>query len=230
MNNPHPFTLNSIMFIHNLKIKTMMKQLFAVAFLALGVFFLASCGDAPQTDTDTEVAEALGGTYTVDVANSVVKWKGAMLGIKFHEGTLKLTDGSLTVDNGVVTGGSFTVDMTSIVATDENYQPEEGSTREKLIEHLSSNDFFNVAEFPTATFTITSGQASQASGDLTIRGITNSETVQNIMLVEADGVVKANGNLTFDRKKYNVAWDSPMKEVVLSNEIELSIELAASKN
>lgn len=206
-----------------------MKHLFSVAFLALAALFLAACGDTPQTE-NAETSGEIGGTYSVDVANSVVKWKGAMLGIKFHEGTLKLTDGTLTVENGVVTGGSFTVDMNSMVATDENYQPEEGSTREKLIGHLSSNDFFNVAEFPTATFTIRSGAGNQASGDLTVRGITNSETVQNIMLIEADGVVKANGNLTFDRKKYNVAWDSPMKDVVLSNEIELSVELAASKN
>jgi len=205
-----------------------MKYLFFTVALAFAALFITACGDSPQAET-TENSQELNGTYTVDVANSVVKWKGAMLGIKFHEGTLRLTEGSLVLENGVVTGGSFTVDMNSMVATDENYQPEEGSTREKLLGHLASNDFFNVAEFPTASFVIRSGEGSSASGDLTVRGNTNREVVQTIMLVEADGVLKANGNLTFNRKNYSVAWDSPMKDVVLSNDIELSIELAATK-
>jgi len=38
-------------------------------------------------------------------------------------------------------------------------------------------------------------------------------------------MVKITGDLTFDRKKYDVSWDSPVKERVLSKDIKLKIEL-----
>jgi polyisoprenoid-binding protein YceI len=190
---------------------------------------MGSCGDTPSAESDTTTETNISGIYTVDVANTVVQWKGTMLGIKYHEGNLNLLNGSLNVEDGKVVGGNFTVDMSSMMATDSNFQPEEGSTREKLLGHLASPDFFDVANNPTATFVIKSGDGPTATGDLTIRGINHSESVKNISLTEENGVLKANGNLTFNRKDYNVSWDSPMKDVVLSNDVELSISLAASK-
>lgn len=208
---------------------TNMKYLIHGLFLTAMLSLVSACGEAKDATTPTETSEAgATGTYMVDVANSRVKWKGVMLGIKFHEGILKFSEGELTLENGVITGGSFTVDMASMTATDENYQPEQGATREKLLRHLASPDFFDVANYPTATFVIRASEGVAATGALTVRGVTHTETVQNIALIEADGVVKANGNLVFDRKKYNVSWDSPMQDVILSNNIELSIDIAAS--
>lgn len=206
-----------------------MKYLIHGLFLTALLSLASACGEAKDATTPTETtAVGATGTYIVDVANSRVKWKGVMLGIKFHEGILKFSEGELTLENGVITGGSFTVDMQSMTATDENYQPEQGATREKLLRHLASPDFFDVANFPTATFVIRASEGVAATGELTVRGVTHTETVQNIALIEVDDVVKANGNLTFDRKKYNVSWDSPMQDVILSNNIEVSIDIAAS--
>lgn len=206
-----------------------MKYLIHGLFLTAILNLASACGDAKDTTTPTENSDAgATGTYMLDVANSRVKWHGVMLGIKFHEGILKFSEGELTMENGVITGGSFTVDMHSMTATDENYQPEQGATREKLLRHLASTDFFDVDNFPSATFVIRASEGVAATGELTVRGVTHTETVHNIALMEADGVVKANGNLVFDRKKYNVSWDSPMQDVILSNNIELSIDIAAS--
>ena len=45
-------------------------------------------------------------------------------------------------------------------------------------------------------------------------------------MMEKEGdMVKITGEMTFDRKKYDVAWDSPTKEMVLSDDVELKIEL-----
>lgn len=205
-----------------------MKKILSIPFLAVLVISLAACGDSKPTveDADTGIT----GTFSIDTDQSVIIWKGAMLGIKYHEGTMNLLDGQLILEDGVLVGGSFTADVNSITPTDENYQPEEGATREKLVGHLKSDDFFNVEMYPTATFVITEGMGNSAKGRLTVRGNTNEEQVFNIVLDENADKINAKGSLTFDRKKYDVNWDSPMVDVVLNNDIELNVELVARKN
>lgn len=204
-----------------------MKNWFFLALLAFSPLFFVACGDSSAEAEVTEVSEGATGTYAVDVANSVIKWKGSMLGIKFHEGTLRITEGSLVMENGVVVGGSFTADMTSMSATDENYDAE--NPRENLIGHLASPDFFDVPSFPQATFVISGGEGNSAMGTMTIRGTSNEETVTGIVVAEEGNMVKATGNLVFNRQKYGVAWDSGSKDFVLSDDIELMLEISAAK-
>jgi polyisoprenoid-binding protein YceI len=130
--------------------------------------------------------------------------------------------------DGQITGGSFIADMSTMVPTDKNYNPEEGSTPEKLVGHLSSDDFFAVEQFPTAKFEIKNVVENTATGMLTVRGITNEEKVENITMAQEGDKVRITGDLVFDRKKYDISWDSPMKDRVLSNDIELKIELIGS--
>ena len=93
-----------------------------------------------------------------------------------------------------------------------------------LIGHLSSADFFDVANHSTASFKITSVEGTSATGELTVRGVTNTETVTDIVITEGDGTVMATGKLAFDRQKYGVAWKA-MKDMVLNDTIELTVEL-----
>ncbi|MCB9192786.1 MAG: YceI family protein [Flavobacteriales bacterium] len=200
-----------------------------LTFTAAGTLFLASCGgghehsnESEATSEETAAVEAV--TKTVDPAASTVNWVGKMIGIKAHNGTINLQEGSLTMEGDKIVGGSFVVDMSTITPLDENYAPDgsEQGTREMLVGHLSSGDFFAVEEYPTATFEVTGTNADgSVSGNLTVRGKTNQETVTDVVVSE--GTVS--GTLVFDRKKYDVAWDSPMKDAVLSNDIELQIEL-----
>lgn len=196
---------------------------------AAGILFLASCGDghdhsneAEATSEETAAVEAV--TKSVDAAASSVNWVGKMIGIKAHNGTINLQEGSLTMEGDKIVGGSFVVDMSTITPLDDNYAPDGSAqgTREMLVGHLSSGDFFAIEENPTASFEITgTNEDGSVTGNLTIRGNTNTETVTDVKI--ADGTVS--GTLVFDRKKYDVAWDSPMKDAVLSNDIELNIEL-----
>jgi len=160
----------------------------------------------------------------INTETSEIHWKGEMLGIKDHTGTLQFKEGAIETADGAISGGMFVVDLATMVATDENYQPEEGHTKEKLIEHLSSGDFFDVATYPTATFTITGAEEGKIMGDLTIRDKTNPETVENVAYDAEAGMYK--GTLTFDRMKYDVAWESSFKDAVLSDEISLTVMLS----
>ena len=195
-----------------------------------GTLFFASCGgshdhanEGEASSETTEVA-AEKTEVSVDAASSTVNWVGKMIGIKAHHGTIALKEGSLKMEGDKVVGGNFVVDMTTIVPLDENYAPDGSAqgTRAMFLGHLGSGDFFAIEENPTASFEVTgANEDGSLNGNLTVRGKTNQETVTDVKV--ADGTVT--GTLVFDRKKYDVAWDSPMKDAVLSNDIELQIEL-----
>lgn len=166
-------------------------------------------------------------TYTLDAAGSQVIWRGDMVKMYYHEGSIALKEGSISTKGGQLTGGSFIVDMNTIVPLDSNYPPDK--PKENLVGHLSSPDFFDIANNPTAQFEIKSVTGNEATGILTLRGKSNEETVKNIVLTETAEGVTATGELTFDRKKYGVAFDMPVKDMLLSNDIILKISLTGSK-
>lgn len=167
-------------------------------------------------------------TYMVDVAASKVNWAGTMVGVKTHTGSLNFTKGSFTTKGTTLTGGEFTVDMKSYTLTDTNYAADgaKQGTRAMLMAHLMGPQFFQVDSFPTATFKITAVNGNTATGDLTVRGKTNQENVTDVVLTpNADGSVKATGKLVFDRQKYGVAFQMPMKDMVIKNDVEVTVEL-----
>lgn len=200
--------------------------------MAATAFAAVSCSQGGQKQAEQTAAEPEKSTeissVKVDPTQSKVMWAGTMLGIYTHEGTVDFTQAELNMADGNITGGSFTIDLNTMVATDENYNPEQGSTPEKLVGHLKSADFFDVENYPTATFSIASVEGNTLRGMMTIRGITHEETVENISMNKENGMVKISGDMTIDRKKYDVSWDSPVKERVLSNDIELKINLIGS--
>ncbi len=83
--------------------------------------------------------------------------------------------------------------------------------------------------FPTAQLKITAVNGNTASGELTVRGKTNTENITDIVLTpNADGSIKASAKLVFDRQKYGVAWSSGSKDAVLNDNIELNVELSGT--
>ena len=197
----------------------------ASAILSLGI---VSCGGGSGESTDGQDSVAVESpaveetTVNVNLETSVVGWKGTMMGMYSHSGTVKLTNGTVTMAGNAISGGSFTVDLSTIAPTDSNYSKD--NTKEKLVGHLGSPDFFDVANTPLATFEITgSDESGNVMGNLTVRGKTNPETVTGVMFDEATGTIT--GTLVFNRQNYGVAYKSTMKDMVLSDDIELKITL-----
>ncbi len=197
----------------------------SILFTAIAAIGVAACNNS--TPENTVVETGVSGTMNADLSTSKVSWKGNMVNVYFHSGTLSLSEGTVSLENGNITGGKFVVDMKSMTTTDNNYDSAAGHLPSGLIGHLSSKDFFLVDSFPTATFTITSADSTGVTGDLTIKGMTNSEKIQNVVISEADGGVSVKGTLTFDRTKYGVIYQKEGGEMILSNDIELEIELNA---
>jgi polyisoprenoid-binding protein YceI len=206
----------------------MKKILMTLALAATATFTFVSCNSSSEsTESTEEVAGLADGTVTIDAAASSVMWKGEMLGLYSHEGTVPLKSGSITITDGAISSGNFEIDLTTINPTDDAYG--EDNPKEKLIGHLSSADFFNVEQFPTATFEITGSEGSSVMGNLTVRGITNPEKVENVVITQNESGTSMTGDITFDRTKYDVNFTMPVEDKVLSNDIKISVSLAAAK-
>ena len=204
------------------------KTILIASILAFG---LLSCNNAGQKKTDqtnTETAEkeeTVSVTYLIDEQNSMVNWKGSMIGVYAHTGTIKFFKGSLTLKNEVIIEGSFMADLNSMVATDSD-ELYKNAPRERLIGHLKSDDFFSTDKFPTAEFKIKNHTGDVVTGDLTVKGITLEETVTNVIISKTNGTISATGNLVFDRQKYNVTYKNKMGDMVISDDIELTISIS----
>lgn len=138
----------------------------------------------------------------VDVEKSTVTWKAYKV-TGSHTGTVTLSSGALTFNDGTLNGGSFEVDMTSLVCTDL-----EGEYKGKLEGHLKSDDFFSVANHPTASIVFTSVEATgknsyEVMGDLTIKGTTKPITFDLSVYGS-----KATASLKVDRAQYDVRYGS----------------------
>lgn len=203
-----------------------MKSKLYIMALACGLFATAcsspadetAANDAPANDTPTtEVAE-----YTIDTDNSRVLWQGHIVNIKAHEGTLNFTSGKFTTVDGQLSSGEFVVDMTSMVPTDEEYDEE--STKEGLVGHLSSPDFFDVANHPRAKLVIKDGKAS-----LTIRDKTNPVELERVNISANGNSVEANAEVKFDRQLFDVSFSQVGKDVFISDEVAIKVELKGTK-
>ncbi len=169
----------------------MKKNVFSLAFaIVLGT---------PASATDPVDAEK----KEVKTEESKVTWKAYKV-TGSHTGTVDLKSGALIFEGDKLTGGEFVVNMTSLVSTD--LEGTDGKT--KLEGHLKSDDFFAVADHPTSKLVFTgvtpAGKNSyEATGDLTIKGITKPVTFD----VSVYGS-KATATMKVDRAQFDVKYGS----------------------
>ena len=170
--------------------------------------------DSIVMEDDTMVGatvELTDGTYAFNPEESTIEWTGTKTLVLDYEdrGVVALADGSLTVNGGIPLEGEFVVDMTSI-STDLTGN---GNPNENLDAHLKSPDFFDVETYPTATFELTGVVSTETpgtytvTGDLTIKGITNTVTFPAQILAH-DDVLTVLANIEIDRSKWDVRFGS----------------------
>jgi polyisoprenoid-binding protein YceI len=163
-------------------------------------------------------------TKNINTTTSTIEWLGKKVTGK-HNGTVNFKDGAIVFNGKKVVGGSFTVDMTSLTATDLT-----GEYQGKLNGHLKDDDFFGTDKFPTATLVIKKIGAKSANvynvtADLTIKGITKP--------VIFDMTLNGNtASTTFnvDRTKYDIKYGSKsffdtIGDKAISDEFELKVTL-----
>ncbi len=174
-------------------------------------------------------------TYTVNLEESMLGWKGNKLAY-YHNGTIDIQSGSISVVDGKVQAGEFIIDMSTLKDVDLE---EKGKLEDKakLEGHLKSDDFFNVDEYPTSTFVITEveqidGNKYMVSGNLTMKDATHKITFPADIEVSENGV-NAKALFSIDRTKWGVNYNSGniftdlVAEQVISDKMALNLELIA---
>lgn len=147
----------------------------------------------------------------MDLSKSSIKWIGKEITTKEHFGALKFSKAQLEFNGDVLTGGEFTVDMTTL-----DVQDLSGGGKQRLEGHLRSDDFFSVDKHQTSYLKINEvlppelsrieadNNSFEVSGELTIKGITQP-IVFTLKPVSDQSYV---ADLTFDRSDYNVRFRS----------------------
>ncbi len=187
-----------------------MKKFLLPALFAVAVLGAAPAASAQKMNSAKMATNAA--AYKLQPQLSTLGWEGKAV-THGHNGTMQFADGELLVKGNAVVGGTATVNMKTLVATDIKDAENHG----KFVGHMSSDDFFGVATYPTSTFKIVSvtpikGAAKTAdnatiAGDMTIKGVTQRISFPAKVGVKA-GVAAATGKVTIDRTKFGLKYGS----------------------
>lgn len=164
----------------------------------------------------------------IDLKSAYIFWEGAN-SFRSHKGTVKLKSGFLTIANKQLISGEFVVDMTTI-------HNREGF--EKLEEHLKSADFFEVEKYPTSKFVITNVAQEKnnvkITGNLTIKDITKSITVNGIILENDKSFLLRSEVFKLNRAEFHVKYMSKsffknLKDSFINDEVDMSFLIRVNK-
>jgi polyisoprenoid-binding protein YceI len=151
--------------------------------------------------------------YTVDNSHSSVIFRIKHLNVSYTYGRFNEISGTFLLDEADPTKSSVAIEIKT------NSLDTNSADRDK---HLKSPDFFNVKQFPTATFKSTSVKAADAgkyevTGDLTILGVTKPVTFTLTKTGEGDTPFKDHRlgfetNLTIKRSDFGMKFMPEMLE------------------
>jgi polyisoprenoid-binding protein YceI len=212
-----------------------MNRIFLVTSLAA---LFSACTDPARGKPRAEVAPApapapraaapaaLEGAvpYLFSEAGSKLTWTGAKVSLK-HPGGFNTFSGTVDLVDGDPTKSrvSVEIDMNSVF-----------SDSEKLVGHLKSPDFFDVAQFPRSTF-VSERIAAKAdapgtfdvSGTFTLHGVSKRITFPASIAVEGD-VVKAKAEFAINRKDFGIVYPGKPDDLI-ADDVVIGFEINAAR-
>jgi polyisoprenoid-binding protein YceI len=218
-------------------------------FLIGLVVALVSCKSKPSAESagagDAQsVAVAAGMEFTLNTASSSLNWKGSKPGGE-HTGVVSISEGKINAENGTIVSGTFTIDLNTITDTDLTDAGMNG----KLVGHLKSPDFFDVAQFPTAKFELVSVSAlpagsqvatdsvqatHQVIGNLIMKGVTKSISFPAQIEVSETAIKAVTAPFAIDRTQWGVNYGSKsifaeLKDKFINDEMIITLNLSFSR-
>lgn len=202
-----------------------------------GFILLASIFGFSQVRAEgPETGDAPGPAYSLDYKKSTLYWEGSKPG-GGHHGTVEVVTGVLNTSENSLVGGTFEIDMGTI----RNDDIQNEGMRNRLVDHLKSEDFFYVEKYPSAHFTI-SGVSPYAgskedisathmiTGDLTIRGNTHRISFPAEVSMNGEMVSARTGKISLDRTRWEVNHMSKsvfaeLKDSFISDEMIVKLDL-----
>lgn len=181
--------------------------LLAPALLAMAIVSLPSFGNARDWQT---IADESNLDFTFRQMGSAIT------------GNFADFTADITFDPDDLANASVTTEITIDSVSTGNAERDSG---------ITGADWFDAETYPTATFTSTSfahqdGDGYNVTGDLTIRGIT--ETVELPMTIQVDGdTASANGTIELDRRTFEVGQGDWASDAAVGYDVIIEISVAA---
>ncbi|AKU17989.1 YceI family protein [Luteipulveratus mongoliensis] len=166
------------------------------------------------------------GTWTVDAAHSQFGFVARHLMVSKVRGKFNDFDADVKVGEDLESSSiSATVQMVSV-----------DTLQEQRDGHLRTNDFFDVENYPTMTFSSTKITEDSIEGDLTIKDVTKPVTFD----LEFGGVISDptmgtragfEATTVINRKDFNVKFNAPVEGggAVVSDKITIVVEIELVK-
>jgi polyisoprenoid-binding protein YceI len=185
-----------------------------------------------MTTIDTAALTAETGEYKLDLAHTRVGFSARHAMVSKVRGQFNQFDGSLYLDGD--NPANSHVELTIQAESIDTRNPDRDN-------HLRSNDFLAMKEYPEITFRSTQVEKLDAghfrvTGDLTIRGITKAVGVDfefSGTVVDPWGNTRVgfDGGTTINRKDWGVSWNAALDGggVMVSDKINLEFEVEATK-
>lgn len=181
-------------------------------------------------ETTAAIAD-IAGDYTLDPAHTRLGFSARHAMVTTVRGYFTEIEGTAHIDTA--TPANSTVSITIV----GNSVDTGNAGRD---EHLRSADFFETDATPNITFTSTSvafdGETWEITGDLTIKGTTNSITVpfeQTGSAKDPWGQTRVGfeGSTTIKRSDWGLTFNSPLETggVLVSEKIKLDFDISAIK-
>ena len=185
-----------------------------------------------MTSTLTDFG-TLTGTYSIDASHSRFGFVARHAMVTKVRGSFNEFEGTATIDGANPAASSVQVSIAVDSIDTRNKQRDD---------HIRTNDFLDVATYPTITFASTAinhvgGNDFEVTGDLTIRGITKSITLP----LEFQGAagdpfgnqrIGFEGSVVINRKDWGVNWNAALEAggVLVSEKVTLEFEISAVKS
>jgi len=167
-------------------------------------------------------------TYTIDPVHSQPIFEVQHMGFSLQRGSFTKLSGKVTLDRAAKKGSvDVTIDTTSIRTIDP-----------RLDTHVKSEDFFNVAKYPTMTFKSTSltfdgDRVVGMDGELTLLGVTKPVALKVVNDVCGEHpfnkkpMCGAEATTTIKRSEWGMKYGIPR---AVSDDVRLTLPIEAYKD
>ena len=172
------------------------------------------------------------GTWTIDPAHTRLGFVARHAMVTKVRGSFTYFTGSLTLDGANPAGSKATL-AAQLASVDTGSADRDA--------HLTSADFFDVANFPVMSFESTSFKQTDDDefvliGNLTIKDVTRPVEIE----VELEGIVTDpfgntragfEGEAEISRKDFDLNWNVPLDAggVLVSDKIKIQLDISATK-
>jgi polyisoprenoid-binding protein YceI len=180
-------------------------------------------------EAPTAVLEDISGEYAIDASHSRLGFSARHAMVTTVRGAFTAFEGTATIDTAVPANSKVELAIQA-----DSF--ETGSADRDG--HVKGADFFDVEQFPTITFSSTKVERDGAewtiTGDLTIKGVTNSVALSFEQLGSARDPfgnlrVGFEGGASINRKDWGLSWNVPLETggLLVSEKIKLDFDISA---